>query len=291
VGLIAENHLTAGVRAQVRDLLAGESLADVSNWADLIRSFDQWSCAAPFHYSTIELDAEYLQTGVPPQGDILGAIAYFYQVLVSPAEGRIRRTDALRFLAHFIGDLHQPLHVGSGCDRGGNDVVVSFMGEQHNLHAVWDTAIYESMQLSYSEFAGILVEPSSSERTRIQSSSPLDWAAESKELLTEVYRCSVGRDRCPCLCGDCSDGFSVFGGCQERPCQRVPVPITLSYEYRTRAEPIISRRLQEGGLRLAAVLNSALGDQEPSAAFSQFLQQVAQKPNWDASFQACRGGN
>ena len=212
VGLVAENHLSAGVRAQVHDLLGGESLAAVSNWADLIRSFDQWNCAAPFHYATIEPDAEYLQTGVPRQGDTLGAIAYFYQVLVNPAEGRTRRTDALRFLTHLIADLHQPLHVGWGCDRGGNDVAVSFMGEQHNLHAVWDTAIYESMQLSYSEFADMLIEPPSSERSRIQSSSPLDWAAESQELLTEVYRCSVGRDRCPCLCGDCSNGFSVFAG-------------------------------------------------------------------------------
>ena len=287
VGLIAEQNLTDTTRSKVRDLLAGESLAAVSNWADLIRSFDQWSCADPFHYSTIEPNAEYLQQGVPPQGDALGAIAYFFQALRDPAENRTRRANALRFLAHIIGDLHQPLHAGRGCDRGGNDVVVSYMGQQRNLHSVWDSAIYDSLQLGYSEYVDLLVEPSLSEKEKIQSSSPLEWTRESQELLSEVYRCSVGKDRCPCLCGDCSDGYSDFGGCEEQSCRLVPAPITLSWEYKSRAEPIIRRRLQEAGLRLAAVLNWALGDEDPSPSFSLFLQQIGEKPNWDGSFRPC----
>ena len=97
VGLIAEQNLADTTRSKVRDLLAGESLAAVSNWADLIRSFDQWSCADPFHYSTIEPNAEYLQQGVPPQGDALGAIAYFFQALRDPAENRTRRAERAPF--------------------------------------------------------------------------------------------------------------------------------------------------------------------------------------------------
>ena len=63
---------------------------------------------------------------------------------------------ALKFLVHFIGDMHQPLHVGRGEDRGGNSIRVRWFGESRNLHSVWDSAIIASENLSFSEFVDFI---------------------------------------------------------------------------------------------------------------------------------------
>ena len=63
---------------------------------------------------------------------------------------------ALRFVVHLVGDLHQPLHVGKCCDKGGNDVKVNWFGKPTNLHAVWDLALVDDEQLSFTELAAKL---------------------------------------------------------------------------------------------------------------------------------------
>ena len=59
-------------------------------------------------------------------------------------------------LVHLVGDLYQPLHVGTGTDRGGNDVRILWMGNSSNLHRVWDSNMIDSKQLSYTEWAQYL---------------------------------------------------------------------------------------------------------------------------------------
>ena len=64
---------------------------------------------------------------------------------------------ALKFMVHLIQDLHQPLHVGNGKDRGVHSVKVKWFGEKTNLHSVWDTKLFELQKLSYSEYANYLL--------------------------------------------------------------------------------------------------------------------------------------
>ena len=90
---------------------------------------------------------------------------------------------ALRFVVHLVGDLHQPLHVGKCCDKGGNDVKVTWFGKPTNLHAVWDSALVDEEQLSFTELAAKL-ERHISDRQLIDwwDINPRDWISESGEI-------------------------------------------------------------------------------------------------------------
>ncbi len=288
IALIAQRYFDDEVAAEISRLLEGRSLASVSDWADTIRSDERWDCASPFHYATLPPGTHYLDEGVPPQGDVLGAIVYYEEMLSNRAARPEQRAVALKFLVHFVADVHQPLHVGLGCDRGGNDVQVEWYGEVANLHSVWDSKIYDSWQLSYTEFADSIDIAEAAEINAVQNTTPVEWLVESQDLHEDVYRCSVSSDRCPCLCGDCGDGYSVFGGCTSRPCVlSVSGPIRLSWEYRYRARPIVERQLLKAGLRLAAILNWALLEKSSSEAYEEMKHQVKAKSDWDISMRGC----
>src|SRR5690349_6886376 len=138
VARIAETRLTPHTRAAVRDILGGQSLADASVWADNIRQYRH--DADKLHYVNIPLrDTVYLPERHCPAGQcVIAAIEQDRQVLADPAASPDQRAEALRFLIHFVGDLHQPLHVADDGDRGGNDRPVTFLGHATNLHKVWD---------------------------------------------------------------------------------------------------------------------------------------------------------
>ena len=74
---------------------------------------------------------------------IVAAIAADHAVLANPASSIEDRAEALRFLIHFMGDLHQPMHVADNGDRGGNRRIVYLDGDSTNLHAVWDGKLLE----------------------------------------------------------------------------------------------------------------------------------------------------
>lgn len=288
IALIAERYFNDDAAAEISRLLEGQSLASISDWADTIRSDERWDCASPYHYSTIPPGTQYLDEGVPPQGDVLGAIVYYEELLSHRSAAPEQRAVALKFLVHFVGDIHQPLHVGLGCDRGGNDVEVEWFGDVANLHSVWDGKIYDSWRLSYTEFSDFIDNADAEEINAIQNTTPVEWLIESQKHHEDVYRCSVRGDRCPCLCGDCGDGYSVFGGCTSRPCVlSVSGPIRLSWEYRYRARPIVEHQLLKAGLRLAAILNWALSEESSFEAYEEMKRQVKAKPDWDISMRGC----
>ncbi len=288
IGEIAQRYISDEAARQIAQLLDDRNLASVSNWADDIRSEERWDCTYPFHYSTIPPGTNYFDDGVPREGDALGAIVFFEELLSNRAAPKEKRVIALKFLVHFVGDVHQPLHVGLGCDRGGNDVQVEWFGEVANLHSVWDRRIYDSFQLSYSELVGFLDHIDETQVGTIQSSTPLDWLNESQEFQKEVYRCHVRGDGCAGLCGDCGDGSSVFGGCTTRSCNlSISGPITLSWEYRDRARPIVEDRLLKAGLRVAALLDWALSDSSAPAAYERMKARLKSDPDWDMAMRGC----
>jgi S1/P1 nuclease len=124
VARIAEQRLTPNTAEAVRDILGGQTLADASVWADNIRQYRHDADA--LHYVNIPLHA----TAYDPARDclrgrcLIAAIVSDTQVLANPAASPLDRAEALRFLVHFMGDLHQPLHVADNHDRGGNQRMV-----------------------------------------------------------------------------------------------------------------------------------------------------------------------
>ena len=123
---------------------------------------------------------------------------------------------------HIIADLHQPLHVGNGNDRGGNDFDVVCFGQQSNLHRVWDSQIIDQQKLSFSEMAAWLQQKITPEQYRHwNNEDALVWIAESAELREQIY----------------------------------PADVRLSWDYDYRWLPLIHKRLVQAGVRMAAYLN------------------------------------
>ncbi len=294
VAEIAERHLDPGVRKEIRKLVGDESLAQVSTWADEIRSDSRWDCAKPFHFITLPPGVAYLDQGLPPgdEGDALRAVFHYAKVLGDRDAKAAARAEALRLLVHFVGDLHQPLHLNLGCDLGGNRVKVNWFGQPTNLHAVWDKSLIDQRQLSFTEFSDFIDSKDDDLAARLQQESPLEWIVDTrKQQEGLVYRCYTGRagDNCPCFCGGCEDGSSIFGGCREVSCSREPDgDVQLAYTYADHTRDFLDRQLLKGGLRLAGLLDWILGKRPaPPPRYREAAAALDKLEGWSAPFESC----
>jgi hypothetical protein len=242
VAAIADTQLSGLARAHVREILGpGESLDEAANWPDEMRSDPAqfWQkTSTPWHYVTLN---GITYDHAPSEGDALEALNHFRQILQDPKANLADKQLALRFVVHLVGDLHQPLHVGKCCDRGGNDVKVTWFGKPTNLHAVWDSSLPDEEQLSFSELAAKL-ERHISDRQLIAwwDINPRDWISESAEYRDSLYPTAADMPK-P------KKGEKVRKG--------QPVLPDLSYSYAYRFTPLMEQRLSQGGVRLAAYLN------------------------------------
>lgn len=236
VGQIAMNHLSAKAKLEIEKILGHHDLALVSNWADEIRGQDEYRYLAPWHYVSINDDETYESSPKNPKGDVVQAILKCEATLKDASQPKAKRVEALKLLVHFVGDVHQPLHVGRREDRGGNEIDVIFFDEPTDLHKVWDSKMINFRQLSFTEYARFLDHYSASDLQKLQGASILDWVAESKSYREKVY---------------------TFDRYKEHEGKEVP---NLRYEYRDIAVPIIEQRLAESGVRLAGRLNAIFAD-------------------------------
>ena len=152
VGSIAEYHLSKKARKNLKIILNGQSIAMVGNFMDEIKSDSTYDLYNPWHYCTIPDGKTYEEAGTPDEGDIIYAIQFFISELQSKKLNSMDEAFALKCLIHLVADIHQPLHVGNGDDRGGNDVQVEYFWSNSNLHRVWDTGIINGQNLSYTEY-------------------------------------------------------------------------------------------------------------------------------------------
>ena len=252
VAAIADTQLSGLARAQIAQILGpGESLADVANWPDEMRSDPSpyWQkTSPPWHYVTLN---GFSYDHAPPEGDALAALAGFRKTLQDPNASLADKQLALRFVVHLVGDLHQPLHVGKCCDRGGNEVKVTWFGKPTNLHSVWDSALIDDEQLSFSELADKL-ERHMSEQERIDwwDINPRDWVSESAQIRDSLYpppeKAVAGKSK-------------KKGG---KDAQTLPA---LSYAYVYKFTPVMEQRLSRAGVRLAAYLNAIYAEPQPLA--------------------------
>jgi hypothetical protein len=231
---VADRHLSGLARAHVKQILGVESLNEASTWPDEMRSNPDpfWQkTASPWHYVTV---GGFAYDEAPPVGDSVTALERFSAVIRDQNASRADKQLALRFIVHIIGDLHQPLHAGRPGDRGGNDVKVSWFGRSTNLHAVWDSALVDEEQLSYSEWAERLNRHTSPEQViGWWVENPIVWIAESAQIRDTIY----------------------------------PRSPELGYDYVYRHTPTVKRRLAQAGVRMAAYLNRLF--EEPLSAAAE----------------------
>ncbi|MGE3975472.1 MAG: S1/P1 nuclease [Bdellovibrionales bacterium] len=250
VGQIAENHLSDSTRNKLAKIIGDETLAIAATWADDVRSDPKYKFQDSFHFVTIPDGMDYNSSPKNPDGDIIVAIQSMSQVLKSKKSTPEEKVRAVRLLAHFVGDIHQPHHVGNEKDRGANWCIVKLFGSFTNLHSVWDSGIIDSTKLSYTEIAKHLDRESrapESAKKAWQKDDVLVWAKESQSLRNDLYPAPVN-DAPP------------RSYCKTRNEDRVPnelVP-SLSYDYRFKYKDLMEERMLKAGIRLAGLLNRLL---------------------------------
>jgi len=229
-GRLAEPLLCRAAAAEIASLTGGEGLDELGLWADRIRGDDAWRHTNPWHYMNIEDDARIESFAHPPEGDVLWAIEGQAGLLARPG-APAARAEALRFLVHFVVDIHQPLHVGRESDRGGNTVDVRAVGGPTvNLHRFWDTDVLQIAGLDERDYQASL-EPAVRMLAAAESDDrPAAWAAESLALRESVYAFPPAQR-----------GASL-----------------LDERYLDRADFVTRLRLAQAAVRLAAALNRIL---------------------------------
>jgi hypothetical protein len=243
IGHVAEHYLSPESREEVARLLGeGVTLADVSTWADQVRPARRET--APWHYVNIPPGADgYVADRDCPDGQcVVAQTTRWGRVLGDRSASQEEQEEALKFLVHFVGDLHQPLHCGHAADRGGNDIRLTFLGRQTNLHEVWDTLLIERQQIPAQQYAAELVaDIDESDLTAWRMGPPDRWATESWKLAgLYAYRSVRGR---PLVSGD-----------------------RIGREYASANQWILDQQLARAGVRLAWTIDQALGHQPPPAA-------------------------
>ena len=156
------------------------------------------------------------------------ALKWFSSVIADKNAPIMGRRLALYYVAHLVGDMHQPLHAGRVGDRGGVDISVSYKGAITNLHFFWDTNLVELEAGTEEEIAKRLVTNlTKEERLKWQAGDPTQWTNESL-VVVRSYAYNTGTSA------------------------------ELSDDYVEQARPIVRIRLVQAGLRLAWLLNNAL---------------------------------
>ena len=240
VGRIAEQRLTPAAVQFICDLHNPEiHIADagVADWADFIRRDHPET--APWHYVDIPFAAAKYDADRDcrqPAGCVISAIEKFRHVLADRQTNSAARLDALKFLVHFVGDIHQPLHCAERHnDHGGNLVLVNWPGNPValKLHAVWDGMILgtslHDQQLTAPEYADQLNRAVTAAQLQAwNAGTPADWAWESHRLaVTEVYAAIPEDNRAHRLDDD----------------------------YISKSQHLVAEQLTKAGIRLADLLN------------------------------------
>lgn len=261
VGRIAEDRLTPEVRQKITRILDGKSIADygIANGPDLMLRLGRRPETAKWHYVNIPISPDNVASQFDELRDGHGGDCIVDQItryaeLLRTTDDPKKKAEAVMFLTHLVGDLHQPLHCAmrpygsADNDRGGNAITVLLpsAGEgrelpPEKLHAVWDSAFLKRMlqasNLSPNAYADQLngrITPDDA-AAWTKSGSTVEWANEGVKIAAAV----------------CYQDVPIVPPANGSP-------VRLSQLYIGRAEPVINLQLQKAGVRLAQVLNHAL---------------------------------
>ena len=225
VGEIATSYLTPEALAAVNKILNNKSLALVSTYADEIKSDTLYRKFSPWHYVNYPFSGDYDTHPKSEYGDLMMAIDKCIQVLKDAESSSEDKAFYLKMLVHFVGDLHQPLHVGMAKDRGGNLFQVQWFDEGTNLHRLWDTGLINYYSMSYSELAATKPYLTPEQVEEIAKGDHYDWMRESRALCEDIYA-------------------------------NTKVGANLKWEYAYKYMDQLRLQLHKGGIRLAMILNA-----------------------------------
>lgn len=238
IARLAETELTPQARAEVARLLGAAEdrrrdqrmLGDVADWADDLRDNhpELGRTTTRWHYINLGEDrCRYAPGKHCPNGNcVIGAIQTQRDILADRAQPAAARARALKFLVHFVGDAHQPLHAGYGRDKGGNTIQIQFDGKGSNLHTLWDREIVASAKLGEDLYLQHLLKMPLPKAASMDIGKPVAWTEASCRIVLR-------------------DGF-------------YPPRAKIEPAYFTQWRPTVDAQLRIAGHRLAAMLNDTL---------------------------------
>ncbi|WP_308814802.1 S1/P1 nuclease [Sphingomonas sp. GV3] len=256
VARIAYANVAPRTRAAIRRILADTPKLDTptcpattiegaSTWADCVKPLKtaegkpRFGYAYNWHFQDVNICAPFSLEEACKDGNCVSAqIKRDVAVLKDKRAGAKERAQALVFLIHFVGDLHQPLHAGEKGDKGGNDVAAAYgvySPKRFNLHSVWDGTLAER---AITSGPNLVRRYSPAEKARIARGGVDDWSRESWQVAHDVVYASA-------LHGD--------------PCGPTPAKVTLDDATVAKIVPVARLEVERGGLRLAKLLDEALG--------------------------------
>ncbi len=227
---VAYNHLSGKAKREIAKILGDESLAMSANFADFIKSDSTFDYISPWHYINIKTGLSESQViallDEQQHGENIYSKINWLKGELKKKENNIeRKRFYLVLLVHFIGDLHQPMHVGRPEDLGGNRVRLLWFDQPTNLHRVWDEQLIEFQKMSYTEFANAIDHAPKKTIRQWQSEPMQQWVFESYGIAENLYGEIRYADQ------------------------------KLSYRYNFDHVATLNQQLLKGGIRLAGVLN------------------------------------
>jgi nuclease S1 len=227
VGTIAESNLAPEIKKNIVEEFNINNLADIANWADKIRRNRKQE--NPWHYTNIK-EGEWtyvVSRDCPKRNCVVEKIKEFSAVLANIELPLKRRKIALKYLVHFVGDVHQPLHLGNRKDRGGGKIRLDYLGRNVTLHYLWDGGLIDWKRKNLLKYAKHLnAQLQDLEKSKWLHSKVNAWANESRSLALK-YAYPLENNE-------------------------------LSKTYISKGREILSQRMVQAGIRLADLLNQLL---------------------------------
>jgi hypothetical protein len=234
VGEIADSYLTAKARAEIQKILGTESIAIASTWGDFIKSDTAYKYVEVWHYIDFEKNLTYEQLKEVLKSDttvkdLYSAVNFIVKELKKKSLPKDKKLMYLRLLIHFVGDIHQPLHVSPAGTAGGNSIKVQWFNGASNLHRIWDSDLIEYQQLSYTEYTKNINHSTLAQRRQLQSDPISKWFYES---------------------------YAISEKLENEITENNP---RLGYVYNYDHIKLVNDQLLKGGIRLAGLLNAIFG--------------------------------
>jgi hypothetical protein len=247
IATIAQKHLTSNTAYVVSAYLKGEAMPDVATWAD--ENKDRKT--APWHFLNLPVGLSheaFVQTVSQSDNNVYTAILKTEASLKDQNLSIPARNEALKYLIHLVGDAHQPMHISRKEDKGGNTIQLRFDNKGTNLHSLWDSKLIDHEGLSEQDIAKTYDVATAAQIKQWQSDSPMEWLWESYHISSELYaQVKPGKD--------------------------------IDEAYYQKYIPVIRKRIDQAGIRLAGELNKLFNTANAPAAtdLSKALENNATK--------------
>lgn len=241
---IAQKHLTSNTAYVVSAYLGGQSMAEVSTWADENRD----KMTAPWHFLNLPLGLsheQFVQFVSQRDGNVYTAIVRTEAQLKDKSLSPEQKNEVLKYLIHLVGDAHQPMHISRKEDKGGNTIQLRFDDKGTNLHSLWDSKLIDHEGLSEADIARNYDTATPEQIKAWQQDSPMEWIWESYQISSRLYA-------------------------EVKPGQ------SIDEAYYQKYIPGIRQRVDQAGIRLAGELNKLFNSETaPKGALSTMLADKA----------------